>query len=787
MNARFFLLPALLALTFGASVVLNGASSHAQESAESEHVPQAVIAFIDENGRYLSADVELRPDDTLRVQVALIGVPPDTQATAYLSWAKLLSDRVPIAIQGFAPDQLPVYSNGQQTPQIVRLTVPYAAANPVAFVVVVYDADGPGDTADPIELTAGVPVRVGPASDEVDLPPTRDVVTARILARRHSDGQLEVALQPEGHHRILPRFRFLPNDSAIGRWSDSSEIELEGKALGRISARPLIDGRVELSFVHAADGNRILPAKRKFPAVGGATGWMSSNLFEVAESEAPPAPPESTEPEAPPPPLEPLVTIVVEQEQLEGCYGETITVSARILRDEETAPDGTEVTFSPHSGDSIAPNEPRSRPTVEGYAAIDFDIVGAGETIVSVVSEGEQSEVTVTGAVTLDCEHVRQGIANLYAPDLRFSSSSGEGDSGNIELFHPVSVDVFLEHSALYYNDNCQIGPPVELGLLSETTQFICGAEDRPLVVPSEATVLSLKHGTRGETVNGKQKWDTYEDWWAERVEGKGENVIYARVDRAGEEQIVIQYWFFYVYQPGEDVVGGSHEGDWEAIFIVFDPEDDAYDVLEGAIPVLLGLAEHKGGQRYETCQVDENAYRIDEGIGGQEGRGELRADWSAVPDESSRLRPVVYVAYETHASYGWKGEHKRSVVLERSVKEQHYGDGYWRNGSGTDVERVILLANQPWLEWRGKWGSSDPLFSLGGTSPRGPKHPDRGSVWSSPMKAIEQWQLASDKWPDHEDRHCVWASIRPGPAVGNTIVSGGPIQTEAAAPDESE
>lgn len=776
MNAKFFLLPLLIALAFAAWVVLDATSARAQEGdgPDAADLPQPVIAFVDDDGEFLPADLELSPGDVLRVQVALADAPTaNTQATAYLRWAKLLSGREPLIIRDFAVGQLPIYSSGEQTPQIADLPIPDIAAvrSLTVFVVVVYDADGPGEAANPVELIASVLVPVGRAKEEVDLPPDPEVVSARILARRLSDGRMEFAVRPDGEDRILPRSRWLPENSAIGRWLNSSVIEFTGKTQGRISARRLSDGRVELSFLHAGDGNRILPTRRMFPAGDSATGWMRSSLIEIAESGTPSRP------------IPPLVAFVIKQERLSACYGETITVSTQILRDGQPAPDGTQVTFSPLAGKSIAPAESVSVATVDGHAAVEFQIVATGETSLVVVAEGTQTEVTLTGMVSLECESVRRRIADLYVPDLRFSNADKDNEDSK-EIYHPVSVDVFLKHAALLYEDEdtlCRVDNPESLDLDS-TMELECNDGSSVSGADSKKMVLSLKDrafGDKDETDD-----EAYAKWWESVRNEDKTNTAYALIDLGPESQIVIQYWFFYVYQPGEDatfdVAGknlgpgtfGAHEGDWESIIVVFSPNADAKQVFEGAVPDWFGFAEHKGGQRYATCQNQKEVNHAGEGTDSEESGDEMRTEWPKGDIQNRVLRPVVYVAYETHASYGWDGSHQRHKPSEVvgvnladtdlfSVKEQHFGNGYWRNDRDADVEQVILMADQPWLDWSGRWGSA-----------MGPKH-GREYRWFIPAQRASEWQWAEDKWPDEGESHCVWVTEK-SPFAGNDAAPAG-------------
>ena len=65
------------------------------------------------------------------------------------------------------------------------------------------------------------------------------VAEGRIVARRVADGRTEFAFQPEGEERILPRSRYFPASARVERWLQSSPISVDGRDIGRISARLL--------------------------------------------------------------------------------------------------------------------------------------------------------------------------------------------------------------------------------------------------------------------------------------------------------------------------------------------------------------------------------------------------------------------------------------------------------------------------------------------------------------------------------------------------------------------
>ena len=105
-------------------------------------------------------------------------------------------------------------------------------------------------------------------------------VEGRIEARRLDDGRVEFAFRPEGEERILPRARFFPANARVDRWLVSSEVAADGEVLGRITARLRDDGRIEFGF-NPAEGERILPRARFFPATAQVDRWLRSTVIEL--------------------------------------------------------------------------------------------------------------------------------------------------------------------------------------------------------------------------------------------------------------------------------------------------------------------------------------------------------------------------------------------------------------------------------------------------------------------------------------------------------------------------
>ena len=125
------------------------------------------------------------------------------------------------------------------------------------------------------------------AAVALDLPSAAaqsDDETGRIVAQRLADGRTEFGWQPAGAARILPRARYFPTDAQVGRWLNSSPVEVDGAEIGRINARLRDDGRIEFAFT-PTDGERIEPPARYFPVDARVGRWLRST--EITISAAP--------------------------------------------------------------------------------------------------------------------------------------------------------------------------------------------------------------------------------------------------------------------------------------------------------------------------------------------------------------------------------------------------------------------------------------------------------------------------------------------------------------------
>ena len=197
-----------------------------------------------------------------------------------------------------------------------------------------------------------------------------------------------------------------------------------------------------------------------------------------------------------------------------------------------------------------------------------------------------------------------------------------------------------------------------------------------------------------------------YERWGRRLTEGSAPTT-YAHVvtdpDRPGK--LVLQYWFFYVYNDWNNL----HEGDWENVQLVFDARD-AREALERE-PVSIGYSQHEGAEG---------------------------ADWD---DEKLELvdgrRPVVYPAAGSHANFF------EDALYIGSSAEQGVGCDDTR-GPHVELDPAVRTipseasaaqAEFPWIAFEGRWGELQEAFF------NGPTGPNLKRSWVEPVQVSEGWR----------------------------------------------
>ncbi|MFW9870420.1 MAG: PKD domain-containing protein, partial [Candidatus Thorarchaeota archaeon] len=260
-----------------------------------------------------------------------------------------------------------------------------------------------------------------------------------------------------------------------------------------------------------------------------------------------------------------------------------------------------------------------------------------GEYVTSVSSSGsfdgstssDTDDATIRYSIYIDYElsyQEQMELAEKFLPQLYIDV---------LETWHPRDISEFLDNAVLMDDaDNPVIYSPTPENL----TDYI-----------GPAYYLDLN--------------DTYHN-----QDTSTDNLkIYAHVFTSYREVIVIQYWFFYLYNDWIN----NHEGDWEMIQLIL-PAQGAQDI-DALVPMYAGYSWHnhikKSGWIWGSLTIDSDTH------------------------------PVVYVGVGGHASrFTPLGIYLREEMSQYSLE---------------------LITNQGWLRYSGLWG--DKSDSIGGSGIPGP------------------------------------------------------------------
>lgn len=186
----------------------------------------------------------------------------------------------------------------------------------------------------------------------------------------------------------------------------------------------------------------------------------------------------------------------------------------------------------------------------------------------------------------------------------------------------------------------------------------------------------------------------------------------------------VLQYWFFYYYNPKTYLTRGAHEGDWEMIQLHVGADQQ---------PIEAAYSQHDGGERCAWTHVQRN------------GDG----------------HPIVYVAEGSHANFFSSGYHLNGGSNDNA------------DGSGGEVQPLLLDATvvPDFLKWPGHWGGT-PGATLGAESPAGPFVQGGGLKWNTPLN----WSATVDGCTEGQT---FAASVR---AAGSGRVGPTPVRSTSSA-----
>ena len=115
-----------------------------------------------------------------------------------------------------------------------------------------------------------------PAASQEESPPIR----LRIIARLLEDGRIEHGVELDSGEQVLPWRRYLSAAAPAGEWLVSSDINVAGSPIGKITSLRLDDGRLRLDFL-TASRSVITPEIRYLPADIPTGIWLRSGEIEV--------------------------------------------------------------------------------------------------------------------------------------------------------------------------------------------------------------------------------------------------------------------------------------------------------------------------------------------------------------------------------------------------------------------------------------------------------------------------------------------------------------------------
>jgi len=289
----------------------------------------------------------------------------------------------------------------------------------------------------------------------------------------------------------------------------------------------------------------------------------------------------------------------------------------------------------------------------------------------------------------------RDELVRTYSPITMLRTSDSLPCDDAAEQYEPTTVDVVLGNP-----DVDLISPP--------------GDDTPPLAGPTAADIADLPKGwyldLPGDPLHAGC---TYAKAFAKLVAAdEAPPVTYAHIRRApGDDELVVQYWFYYYFNQFNDV----HESDWEGMQIIFDATTVRAALEAG--PSEIGLFQHGGGER---------------------------ADWTDSKVEKRDTHPVVYPAAGSHATF-----YRSAIYIENGRK----GSGVGCDNSSEPVREVtprpVAVPTHPapgsrfeWLTYEGRWGQRESGFN------NGPTGPNTKQQWLDPIKTQESLRHSSPVLP---------------------------------------
>jgi len=271
-----------------------------------------------------------------------------------------------------------------------------------------------------------------------------------------------------------------------------------------------------------------------------------------------------------------------------------------------------------------------------------------------------------------------QQLALKYEPYLHFAAG---------EKFFPTDANYHITNSELYKKNS------------DDSNELIERFPDAASIAQYTAEDYFLN--------NTLGSYEQIAEDYKQNRESFGDKIYVHVTSESG--YIVVQYWFFYAFNPG---TLNQHQGDWEMIEIVLDSNET---------PQYAVYSQHHAGERAEWEDVE----KVDE------------------------THPRVYVALGSHASYF------RPYQGKLGTESDTVGNAYTLKPE--DLEIVLLgekgtgnhPSSQDWLEFGGRWGNWARLVdvSLGAVGPSGPGQGENSEKWLNPVSWGSDSFLVNQTW----------------------------------------
>lgn len=297
-----------------------------------------------------------------------------------------------------------------------------------------------------------------------------------------------------------------------------------------------------------------------------------------------------------------------------------------------------------------------------------------------------------------------QQLVDAYAPIVMIKEQRRECSTSG-EQFRPVVVDIIFGTDDVRLMRRGEHGEPDAEVKRNIQASDLYGLDDR--------YYLDLPFDPRNPGCD-------YEKWGQKRMAELGITPsLYAFVltepDKPG---IVIQYWYYWIYNLFNDV----HESDWEGIQLYFADATSVQDILERQLlPTSYGFAQHAGGEL------------------GRIGQDKVEMQGTHI---------VAHPSSGSHADY-----YQEAIWLGWGEDGSGFGCDHAEAPKSQIPIHVVLLPNEvtdasnefAWLAFGGNWGEVlvPGLFT-------GPKGPMQHYRWHHPISWTEEIRKNSLAVPVH-------------------------------------